>query len=211
MDRLPLLLSASLLTACAGGAGGLFSGGDQDRSGDQAGPGAATTDVQGTRNVTQNLEIMGALAEGDSARQTEVFRDVAQEAELAPTNANRLKLALALATPGHPSSEPTEAQRLLTELLAADDALLPQERILATIHLKELELRLSLDVDALRLQQEASNELAQQNTESATLLQAAESENQRLRAELEDAQQKLDAIANIEQSIRARDDDTETP
>ena len=84
--------------------------------------------------------------------QADVFRNVAAAADAAPTTTNRLMLALALATPTHPSSDPAQAQRLLSELLATGDALLPEEHVLALIHLKEVEQRLILDAEATRLQ-----------------------------------------------------------
>ena len=43
---------------------------------------------------------------------------------------------------------------LLSELLASGDALLPEEQVLALIHLKDVEERLILDAEATRLQAE---------------------------------------------------------
>ena len=132
-------------------------------------------------------------------------------AGIAPTTTNRLKLALALASPGHPSGDPLQAQRQLSDLLAAQDALLPEERILATIHLKEVEQRLILDAEAQRLQEDGSAELARLSEDNARRLQAIQLENQRLRAELADALEKLEAIAVIERSIRERENGTDAP
>ena len=114
-------------------------------------------------------------------------------------------LALALATPTHPASDPTQAQRLLTELLATGDALLPEEHTLALIHLKDVEQRLILDAEASRLQQAAAAAAAQRNDRSAQQLQAALEENRQLKAALDEARARLDAITNIERSIRERE------
>jgi hypothetical protein len=112
---------------------------------------------------------------------------------------------LALATPTHPSNDPAQAQRLLSELLATGDALLPEERVLAMIHLKDVEQRLILDAEAERLQQAAAAATAQRNDRSSQQLQAALEENRQLRAALDEARAKLDAITNIERSIRERE------
>src|SRR6186713_3261059 len=84
------------------------------------------------------LQTLRSLIEGDPVVQADVFRNVATAADAAPTTTNRLMLALALATPTHPSSDEAKAQALLSELLAASDTLLPEERVLALIHLKDV-------------------------------------------------------------------------
>jgi len=209
MARVLLSIVALALAACS--AGGLFSGA-QDQgvaTPEPASSGAAS--LLNAQGLAIYLETMRTLVEGDRVLQSEVFREVELAAEIAPTTTNRLKLALALASPGHPSSDPLQAQRQLSDLLAAQDVLLPEERILATIHLKEVEQRLILNAEAQRLQEDGSAELARQTEENARRLQAAQSENQRLRAELADALEKLEAISSIERSIRERENGTDSP
>jgi predicted RNA-binding Zn ribbon-like protein len=172
----------------------------------------ATSSASGARSATDSLgvylELMRALIEGDALTQAEIFGDVADAADFAPTTTNRLKYALALATPGHPGSDATLAEQRLSALLASADALLPEERMLVTIHLREVEQRLILDAAAAQLRSESVNALEQQNLESAAELSRALEENRRLRAELDDATQKLNALAAIEQSIRERENDS---
>lgn len=151
------------------------------------------------------LDIMRRLVEGDPVVQAETFLAVAEAAADSPTTTNRLKLALAIAVPGHPGSDPIEAQRRLSALLASGAALLPEERMLVVIHLKEVEQRLILDAEAERLRAEAEAVQARRNDENARRLRAALEENEKLSRELEEAQQKLDAITNIERSIRERE------
>lgn len=151
------------------------------------------------------LQTLRNLIEGDAVVQADVFGGIAAAADTAPTTTNRLMLALALATPTHPSSDAAEAQRLLSELLATGDALLPEERVLAMIQLKDVEQRLILDAEADRLQQAAAAATAQRNDRSSQQLQAALEENRQLRAALDEARAKLDAITNIERSIRERE------
>jgi hypothetical protein len=151
------------------------------------------------------LQTLRSLIEGDAVAQADVFRNVVAAADVAPTTTNRLMLALALATSTHPSSDATQAQRLLTDLLATGDALLPEEHTLALIHLKDVEQRLILDAEASRLQQAAAAAAAQRNDRNAQQLQTALEENRQLKAALDEARARLDAITNIERSIRERE------
>ncbi len=151
------------------------------------------------------LQTLRNLIEGDPVVQADVFRNVAAAADRSPTTTNRLMLALALATPTHPSSDAAQAQALLTELLAASDALLPEEHVLALFTLKDVEQRLILDAEADRLQRAVTAATAQRNDRNAQQLQAALEENRQLKLALDDVRAKLDAITNIERSIRERE------
>jgi len=200
-----VLLPALLLGACA--SGGLFGG---PRAGTDPQPLAATAGDAArptAESLAVYLELLRRLIEGDTVTQAEAFREAARSAELAPTTTNRLKYALALATPGHVSSDATQAQRALNSLLSQADALLPEERVLATIHLKNVEQRLILDAAANEQRRTAEAELEQQNAENVRQLEAALAENRRLRVQLEEATEALDAITTIERSIRERDND----
>jgi hypothetical protein len=161
-----------------------------------------TADGEG---LTLYLRTLRDLIERDAVVKADVFRSVAAAADTAPTTTNRLNLALALATPGHPSSNPAEAQRRLGELLSRDNALLPDERALALIVLKDVEQRLLLDAEAARLQKAAQSATTQRNDQNAQRLQTALDENRLLRQQLDEARAKLDAITNIERSIRERE------
>jgi hypothetical protein len=167
-------------------------------------PGRRGGDSQG---IAVYLDLMRALIEGDPLTQAEIFSEAADAADYAPTTTNRLKYALALATPGHPGSDATLAEQRLSALLASSDALLPEERMLVIIHLRDVEQRLILDAAAAQLRRDTATALEQQNSESAAQLARALEENRRLRAELDDATQKLDALTTIEQSIREREND----
>ena len=159
----------------------------------------------GGEGLAPYLRTLRDLLEGDAVLKADVFRNVAAAADAAPTTTNRLNLAFALATPGHPSSNPLEAQRLLSEVLAKDNALLPEERVLVLIELKDVEQRLILDAEAARLQRAAQVAATQRNDQNAQRLQTALDENRQLRQQLDEARAKLDAITNIERSIRERE------
>jgi hypothetical protein len=164
----------------------------------------------GDGGIAVYLQTLRSLIEGDPVLQADVFRNVAAQADAAPTTTNRLMMALALATPTHPSSNAAEAQRLLSDLLARGEALLPEEQVLALIHLKDVEQRLILDAEAERLQRAAAAASTQRNDRSAQQLQAALDENRQLRAALDEARAKLDAITNIERSIRERENGSDS-
>lgn len=203
-----LFLSVAALVGSAALAGCTALGG-AGRPSRQSAPLAASTPGPAVINAGDSvglyLQSLRSLIEGDPVVQADVFRGIAAAADASPTTTNRLMLALALATPTHPASDAEQAQRLLSELLAASDALLPEEHVLALIHLKDVEQRLILDAEAERLQQATAAATAQRNDRTAQQLQAALEENRQLRRDLDEVRAKLDAITNIEQSIRERE------
>ena len=209
MRRLLASLACLALSACAGGAP--FFGNRPSEPVRAPDVGSAAASPMDTRSLGVYLETMQALVEGDAVLQAEVFDSASEAAALAPTTTNRLRYALALATPGHTGADPLEAQRRLAELLAAGDTLLAEERILATIHLQEVEERLILDTAARQQQQSSAAEIARLGADSTQRLEAVRAENSRLRDELADAQEKLEAITSIERSIRERDGATSVP
>jgi len=82
---------------------------------------------------------------------------------------------------------------------------------LAAIHLQEVEQRLILDTASQQRQMESEEALSRQDAESAQRLEAMQQENQRLREALSAAEEKLEAITNIERSIRSRDSAADVP
>lgn len=151
------------------------------------------------------LDMMSSLPQGDPARQAETFQGAKDAAELTPTTSNRLRYALALATPGHSGSDPVAAQRQLSELLARPETLLPVERLLALVELKEVEQRLILQAENKRMRDDASHDDSRDKLAAINRRLAAESdENVRLRKALDEARAKLDAITHIERSINDR-------
>lgn len=153
------------------------------------------------------LDMMSSLPQGDPARQAEIFQAAKDAAELTPTTSNRLKFALALATPGYSGSDPVAAQRQLSELLARPETLLPIERLLALVELKEVEQRLILQAENKRMRDDADATHDDSRDRLAAInrrLTAESDENVRLRKALDEARAKLDAITHIERSINDR-------
>ena len=78
----------------------------------------------------------------------------------------------------------------------------PAEIALATIHLKNVEQRLVLDAETRRLRAENNRATTTEQRAISQRIGTVESENRRLRQQLSDAQEKLEAITSIERSIR---------
>jgi hypothetical protein len=151
------------------------------------------------------LEMMTSLPQGDPARQAEIFQSAKDAADLTPTTSNRLKFALALATPGYSGSDPVAAQRQLSELLARPETLLPVERLLALVELKEVEQRLILQAENRRMRDDAPRDDSRDKLQALNRRLTAESdENVKLRKALDEARAKLEAVTHIERSINDR-------
>jgi hypothetical protein len=155
-------------------------------------------------SITAALEMMRVLLQSDPARQAEVFESTKSAATLSPITSNKLKLALALATPGHSGSDPVAAQRQLSELLATPETLLPVERLLAMVELKEVDQRLVLQAENTQLRDEAPREMRDKLLGINRRLAAESDENARLRKALDEAHAKLEAVTHIERSITDR-------
>jgi len=168
-------------------------------------PVVADNASQNLSPITPLLEMMSSLPQGDPARQAEMFQAAKDAAELTPTTSNKLRYALALATPGFSGSDPVAAQRQLSELLARPETLLPVERLLAMIELKEVEQRLILQAENQRMRDEAARDDSRDKLQALNRRLAAESdENVKLRKALDEARAKLEAITHIERSINDR-------
>jgi hypothetical protein len=148
------------------------------------------------------LEMMSSLPQGDPARQAELFQSAKDGAELTPTTSNRLKYALALATPGYSGSDPVAAQRQLSELLARPETLLPVERLLATVALKEVEQTLVLQAENKRMRDDPPHDSHDKLQALNRRLAAEQDDNAKLRKQLDEARAKLEAVTHIEQRPR---------
>lgn len=162
--------------------------------------------ILGAPGAEEYLRELSDLSTGDPALQAEIFADSKAGAELTPNPSTTLRYALVLATPGHPESDPQQAQSLLRELMAQTELMTQTEIALVTIYLNSSQEFFVVSSEARRLR--ASTDRAQR-TEAAAMnqrLASVEAENRRLRRELEDAENKLEAITSIERSIRAQDE-----
>jgi hypothetical protein len=196
-----MLHSKQRVAACALVALGLSGCGALGRSKAPA-PDIPDHPSQDASYIAPLLEMMSNLPQGDPARQAELFQQAKDAAELTPTTSNKLRYALALATPGFGGSDPVAAQRQLSLLLARPETLLPAERLLAAVQLKEVEQRLVLQAENKRLRDEVPRDSADSRDKLQALnrrLAAETDENAKLRKALDEARAKLEAITHIEQ------------
>lgn len=157
----------------------------------------------GSPNADDYLRELDVLTTGDPATRAEIVADAETAAKLTPGPSTNLRYALVLATPGHSGTDFEQAQSLLRELLAQTALMTPSEIALAHVTLNSVEERLTLESEARRLRETSS--ARSDRTEEQALAQrlaTIEAENRRLRSELADAEEKLEAITSIERSIR---------
>jgi len=161
-------------------------------------------DTQVAVLLAGTIQTLQRLASGNPAEQAEIVATARQGYERAPGGGAQLRYALALATPGHAARDAERARQLLRDLASQPETVAPVERALTLFELAQLDRELGLQVDNLRLQT-ATNRADQDRL--ATLnhkLQAEQDDNGRLRHALDEAQAKLDAIANIERNLSER-------
>ena len=151
------------------------------------------------------LEVLQRLVQGAPAEQAEILSSARHDFETAPTPSHELRYALVLATPEHPGTDSMHAQKLLRELTATQETLLPAERAMAFLTLQSVDQTLSQTAEIQHLQVSTDHndreKYAAANRRLQTDLQAEMDENTRLHKELDDAHAKLDAIANIERAL----------
>jgi hypothetical protein len=154
-------------------------------------------------NTFQNMQH---LAQAPPAEQAEILSAARTSFERSPQGSVQLRYALLLAAPSHPGRDPVLAQTLLRQLAAQPETLVPIERAVTLIELAQVDRELSLKEDNDRLQSESQRGDRERTSTTATQrrLQAEMDENARLRKQVEDAQAKLDAIANIERNLTDR-------
>lgn len=155
------------------------------------------------------LELLQRLVQSPPAEQAELVYGAQRDYELVPTPSHQLRYALALAAPGHTGTDLPRAQRLLRELVAAPETLLPTERALAFLELQKVDYQLTLAAENRRLLGDASRADKERTAALDRRLKAEIEENARLRRELAEARAKLDAIANIERSLDERKPNSE--
>src|SRR6202140_2982847 len=151
------------------------------------------------------FQSMQRLSQAPAAEQAELLAAARSGYERSPQGGAQLRYALLLTTPGHPGRDPPKAQTLLRQLVARPETLVPIERAVALVELAQLDRELGLKADNDRMQSDAQRVDHERVAAAAQRrLQAELDENAKLRKQLEDAQAKLDAVANIERNLSDR-------
>ena len=148
--------------------------------------------------VADYLKTLDRLGQGGVAQQAEIIESTRNAYLSDPTTRKRLRYAFVLSVPGHAASDPAGARALLGEALATPETLLPSERALADVMVRDLDARLALTRENESLRNGSATEEEQRIGELNRRLQAEIAEKDRLRRELERAEAKLEAIATLE-------------
>jgi hypothetical protein len=171
---------------------------------------AVDSDTQVAVVLADMIQTLQRLSGGSPAEQAEIATAARQAYERSAGGTAQLRYALVLATPGHEGRDPERARQLLRELAARPETLAPAERALSLFELSQLDRELGLVSDNERLQAIANRSVDQDKLTAANRrLQAELDDNARLRRQLEEAQAKLDTIANIEPNLIERKTTTE--
>jgi hypothetical protein len=135
------------------------------------------------------FQSMQHLAQSGPAEQAEIVASAREAYDRAPQQGSA-KLRYA---------------RLLRELAAQPEALQPPERAVALVELAQINGEIELRAENERALQTADlRGERERNAAAQHRLQAEMDENAKLRKQVEDAQAKLDAIANIERNMTLR-------
>ena len=161
--------------------------------------------ILGAPNADEYLSELYELSAGDANKQADIFADADAAAKLTPGPSTNLRFGLVLATPGHAQTDPDRAQGVLLGVLAQSELLTTAEISLATIYLNNVERLNLVNSEAQNLRESSSRAARTEARATGQRINDIEAENRRLRLELEDAEQKLEAITSIERSIREQE------
>jgi hypothetical protein len=190
-SRLPgLLVAALMLAGCVG-----------TRPSEAPRPAQPYDSTPRKVEIGDYLQIFDRLAPGDAGRQTAELAALQAIAQQNPSATNRLKYALAIGAAGRSDSNPIEAKRLISELLAGQHDLQPQEVSLANAFLREFDGRVALYADIARQREESERRLRAVDAEGDKRVAALNAETQRLKKALADAERKLEAVAEMEKAL----------
>jgi hypothetical protein len=159
--------------------------------------------------LAAHVDVLQKLMQAPPAQQAEILEAAHRDYTLAPTPSHELRYALELAAPGHAGTNLPEAERLLRELVATPETLVPAERAFAYLELQKVDVQLTLAAENHTLQDSVAHAERERQAAANRHLQTEIDENAKLRKDLEDARAKLDAITNIERSLNDRKPSTE--
>lgn len=154
------------------------------------------------------LADVETLLAADAAARERSWKNLSLDHERAATTTNQLRLALAMATPGHAHTDLASADAMLTALLQKPQLLLSDEQMLARVHLGLLRSRISAESMARQASDSETRSSARELAAARAQLSVLQSDNQRLRKALTESEEKLKAMTLIERSIREREDES---
>jgi hypothetical protein len=153
--------------------------------------------------LADDFAVLNKLIAAPPDQQMQMVGAAEEDFQTAPTPSRKLRLALLLGTPDQAAADLPRAQQLLQQLSSdPHSSLLPGERSLVTLQLKQIGDYLTLQSENRTLQADAAR--ADQLAALKRRLDGASGENAKLKKQLEEAKAKLAAIANIEKSLNER-------
>jgi hypothetical protein len=186
------VLAAALLTACAG---------LEPSHKAPAVPATKPAPAPAQADLAPYLDTLAKMAPGDPARQQAELAAAQAAFQQTPGAANTLRYALALGSAGRPDSNPVEAKRLISDLLAGPNDLAPQEHDLAAAYLREFDARVALYAEIGRQRENLEQRLRNNDANAEKREDALTAENARLRKQLAEAERKLEAVAEMEKQL----------
>lgn len=152
-------------------------------------------------NLAPYLDTLGEIAAADPQRQAALLAELQALQVAAPGGRSTLRYALALGAAGREGSDPVEARRLISELVAIPQGLEPTEIRFAETMQREFDARVTLYAKLARQREDLERRVAVAAEANARSLQAASAELSRLRRELAQAETKLQAITEMEREL----------
>ncbi len=202
-DRLARVAVMAVIISLAAGCATANKATDWLRGRDKAPTDEAV--ILGAPNADEYLKELYELSSGDANKQADIFDDAVSAARLTPGPSSNLRYGMAMATPGHAGTDLGQAENVLNEVLEASELLTSSELSLATIYLSSVQHLISVSAEARSLSESTSRTARNEGLAANQRIAAIEAENERLRSELADAEQKLEAITSIERSIREQE------
>jgi len=153
--------------------------------------------------LADDFAVVNTLISAPPERQMEMVGSAEHAFQSTPTPSMKLRLALLLGTPDQAGADLPRAQQMLQELSSdPQTSLLPAERTLVALQLKQIGDYLTLEAENRTLQADATR--ADELAALKHRLDGAAGENAKLKKQLDEAKAKLAAIANIEKSLNER-------
>ena len=153
--------------------------------------------------LADDFAVLEKLLTAPLEQQMQIVGTAERDFRTTPTPSKKLRLALILGAPDQAAADLPRAQQMLQELSAdPQSSLLPGERTLVALQLKQIGDYLTLEAENRTLQADATR--ADQLAALKRRLDGAAGENAKLKKQLEEAKAKLAAIANIEKSLNER-------
>lgn len=152
-------------------------------------------------DIASYFNVLDQMAPGDVVRQSTELASTLALAQQNPTSSNRLRYALALGAAGHWQSNPVEARRLITELLAGENDLTPLEISIANVFQREYDARVALYADLARQREDSERQMKSIDADGDRRYNVLNAETQRLKKALAEAERKLEAVAEMERTL----------